>query len=433
MMEGNHVYDLIVIGAGPAGLSAARTAARLGLDVLLLESLSQAGDLGHPCGAAIAPHRGFVSGRRQGEDLVFPELDLTIPPSLIVGWPATQLYISPGGHEMRIVFPSRHDFPIAAVEKPGLLRLLADQARQAGAELRFGTHVAGLLKEGQRIVGVRTRQGETKARVVLSAEGISRRFSQEAGLYEGTPPPRSHATVVWQELETPAIRSEHVGQIATFGQRYTSAPRAMGTLDMPAPGRAGVYFSFFHEGPRLHAAHPPWTYLEAYKREDPRVRDLLAGSAVVQRKGCQMVVRDAPSRAVRDGFLGLGDAVTPGGQMGIVPAMFSGRRAAEVAAQAIRAGDTSAQGLAAYDRLLHGPFLRGMETEGKIILGLASMTDEEMDRVCQTCARLDLAPFFFGEPWPMLRASVQWLVRALPLILRDGRLIRRMMAGGSPG
>jgi len=128
--------------------------------------------------------------------------------------------------------------------------------------------------------------------------------------------------------------------------------------------------------------------------------------------------------------LGLGDAVTPGGQMGIVPAIFTGRRAAEVAAEAIRAGDTSAKGLAAYDRLLHGPFLRGMETEGKIILGLASMTDEEMDRVCQTCSRLDLAPFFFGQPWPMLRESARWLARALPLILRDWRLIRRMMAGG---
>jgi flavin-dependent dehydrogenase len=433
MMERNRVHDLIVIGAGPAGLAAARTAARLGLDVLLLEKLSEAGDLGHPCGAAIAPHPGFVSGHRRAEGLHFPELDLVIPHSLVVGWPATQRYVSPGGYEMRIIFPVREDFPIAVLDKPALLRLLAEQAQEAGAELRFGTPVAGLVAAGRQIVGVRTHRVEIHARLVLSAEGISRRFCQEAGLYKGGQPPRSHATVVWQGLEAPAVQAEHVGQIATFGQRYTAAPRAMGTLDMPAPGRAGVFFSFFHEGPHLQAAHPPWACLEAYKREDPRVRDLLSGSAAVRRKGCQMVVRDAPSRAVVDGFLGLGDAVTPGGQMGIAPAMFSGRRAAEVAAQAIRAGNTSAKRLAAYDRLLHGPFLRGMETESKIILGLASMGDDEMDRVCQTCGRLDLAPFFFGEPWPMLRASAQWLVRALPLILRDGLLIRRLMAGGAPG
>lgn len=76
--------DVVVIGAGPAGLSAARGAARPGLDVLLLEKLSQADELGHPCGAAIAPHPGFVSGQRQHDGLYFPELDLTIRRSLIV-------------------------------------------------------------------------------------------------------------------------------------------------------------------------------------------------------------------------------------------------------------------------------------------------------------------------------------------------------------
>ena len=49
--------------------------------------------------------------------------------------------------------------------------------------------------------------------------------------------------------------------------------------------------------------------------------------------------------------------------------------------RSVWAGDTSAKRLTAHDRLLHGLFLRGMETEGKIILNLALMTDEEMDRV----------------------------------------------------
>ncbi|MGD9101312.1 MAG: hypothetical protein PVF45_12605, partial [Anaerolineae bacterium] len=194
--------------------------------------------------------------------------------------------------------------------------------------------VAGLLSDGERIVGVRTRHGKALAQVVLSAEGISRRFCQEAGLYEGTSPPRFYVTIVWQELEAPAVQAEHVGQIATFGQRYTDATGVMGTLDMPAPGRAGVYFSFIHARSHLQAGGSLWPYLEAYKREDPHVRDLLAGSTVVQRKGCRLVVRGAPQRAAKDGFLGLGDAVTPGGQMGIVPAMYTGVRAAQVAAQA---------------------------------------------------------------------------------------------------
>jgi hypothetical protein len=40
-------------------------------------------------------------------------------------------------------------------------------------------------------------------------------------------------------------------------------------------------------------------------------------------------------------------------------------------------------------------------------------------------------PIFFGELWPMARETVRWVWRALPLIFRDWKLIRRMMAGGN--
>jgi flavin-dependent dehydrogenase len=314
-------YDVVIIGAGPAGLSAACTTRRLGLDTLLLEQLPQSGELGHPCGSTIAPVPGFVAGERRQDGLHYPELDLTIPSSLLIGFPTTQRYISPGGYEMRVVFPARDDFPIAAVDKPGLLRLLAEQAIGAGVELCFGTVVTGLIAEGNRIVGVRTEAEEIRAQIILSAEGTTRRFCQEAGLYDAAPPTRCHVAIVWQELEAPGVRDEHVGKIATFGERYTSATRVVGTVDMPAAGYAAVYLSFFGTGPYEGNEELSWDYLEEYKRTDPRVQDLLVGSTVVRRRRCRLVVRDAPPRVVQAGFMGLGDAVTPGGRLGIVPSL----------------------------------------------------------------------------------------------------------------
>lgn len=420
-------YDIIVIGAGPAGLSAARTAAGLGLRTLVLERLPRVGELGHPCGGAIAPVPGFVSGQRRDDGLHFLELDLVIPSSLIVGSPTIQRYVSPGGREFRVAFPNRDDFPVAVIDKPALLRLMAEQAKAAGAKLQFGTSVTGLLEEAERIAGVRTRGGEIRARAVLSAEGISRRLCIEAGLYRGLPPATRYAFIVNADFEAPAVHTEHLAQIATFGQRYTSAPQGFGTVLLPAPGRASVYFAILRDKAKAHANKSLWFYLDEYIREDPRVRGFFAGARAVRRAGCRLEIRVVPPHVVRDGFLGVGDAVTPGGHLGILPSMYLGQQAARVVAEAVRAGDTSAERLAPYDRLFHGPILRGLETEGKIMMGLAGMTDDEIDRVCQTLSRLNLIPFFFGDWRPILWESLRWVTRGLPLILRDWRLLQHML------
>ena len=420
--------SLIIIGGGPAGLMAARTAARAGLGVLLFEALPRAGDLGHPCSGVIAPAPGFVRGERTPAGIRFPALDLTIPAALIVGTPSVQRYVGPGGGAFEARFPSRADFPIAALDKPALLRLLAEQATAAGAELRFGTPVTGLLKEDGRVVGVRSRNGEFRSPLVLSAEGVSRRFTEEAGLYEGMAAPKRYAFIVSETLDAPA--ASHPLQISTLGRRYTSANTPVfGSVVVPAPGRAEVYFSVFAETPQAQTDESLWRYLAEYKANDPRVSGLLAGSRPLARSGTRMVLRPVPPRVTADGFIGLGDSVGPGGHVGIVPCLYLGQQAARVAAQAFRAGDTSRNALAAYDRLYHGPFQRGLDTEYKIITGLANMRDDQLDRLCETLSKINLAPFFFGRWQPMAVETWKWIVTGFPLILRDWRLIQRMMGG----
>ena len=44
-MNNNHVYDMIVVGGGPGGYTAALYAARAGLDTIVLEKLSAGGQM----------------------------------------------------------------------------------------------------------------------------------------------------------------------------------------------------------------------------------------------------------------------------------------------------------------------------------------------------------------------------------------------------
>ena len=65
----NNVYDLIVVGAGPAGLVAAKTAAESGLSVALIERKESIHAVLRMCGQMIVS----LSGRYMGERVVHNE------------------------------------------------------------------------------------------------------------------------------------------------------------------------------------------------------------------------------------------------------------------------------------------------------------------------------------------------------------------------
>ena len=59
-MNNNHVYDMIVVGGGPGGYTAALYAARAGLDTIVLEKLSAGGQM--VLTEQIANSPGFETG-----------------------------------------------------------------------------------------------------------------------------------------------------------------------------------------------------------------------------------------------------------------------------------------------------------------------------------------------------------------------------------
>src|ERR1039458_6822708 len=128
MGEGGSLKDVIVIGAGPAGIHAAFLLAQAGLDVVLFEAQGRIGD------------RAICSGVVGDE--AFPRFDLPTQP--ILSDIRCIQAISPGGRKLEY----RTDGPLAQViDKGEFNRALAQRAIKAGVNLQLGCWVNSLEVE----------------------------------------------------------------------------------------------------------------------------------------------------------------------------------------------------------------------------------------------------------------------------------------------
>ena len=160
-------YDIVVVGAGPAGSIAARYAAEGGASVLMLEKDR---DVGYPvrCGEAIS--KAGVS------EFIAPDEK----------WISAHInkfaLISPDGTEAVIEFGDAG----YVLERRIFDYELAKTAAKAGAEILTRAYVNGLLFEDGKVSGVkyeyRGEQKELKAKIVIGADGVESRIGRWAGL-----------------------------------------------------------------------------------------------------------------------------------------------------------------------------------------------------------------------------------------------------------
>ncbi|MCJ7553431.1 MAG: NAD(P)/FAD-dependent oxidoreductase [Ignavibacteriaceae bacterium] len=160
-------YDIIVVGAGPAGSMAARFAAEQGVSVLILEKDR---DVGYPvrCGEAIskAGVEEFISSDEKWIAAKISKFSLN----------------APDGSEVII------DFGEAGyvLERKIFDYELARTAADAGAEILTRAYANDLLFDDGKVSGVKYEyqgeQKEVKAKVVIAADGVESRVGRWAGL-----------------------------------------------------------------------------------------------------------------------------------------------------------------------------------------------------------------------------------------------------------
>jgi geranylgeranyl reductase family protein len=175
--------DVIVVGAGPAGSSAAFHLAEAGVDVLVLDKATFPRD--KICGDGLTP--------RAVRQLLAMGVDVDAP-----GWQRNRgLRIVGAGHRLELPWPDLASFPPYGLVRTrmDLDELLARHAEKAGARLREGMSVTRPLVDERtgRVTGVAARPVDERGRkagdevtftapLVIAADGVSARIAIALGL-----------------------------------------------------------------------------------------------------------------------------------------------------------------------------------------------------------------------------------------------------------
>ena len=169
-METTETFDVVVVGGGPAGATAAHTLAQRGLSVMLLD---RAGRI-KPCGGAIPPR--LIK-------------DYAIPDHLLVAKAKSARMIAPSDHKVDI--PIDNGF-VGMVDRAEFDEWLRERAARAGAVRRIGTFdKLSRDADGVSVVHYQARErsqrgegspAQVRARSIIGADGAKSQVARQAGV-----------------------------------------------------------------------------------------------------------------------------------------------------------------------------------------------------------------------------------------------------------
>ena len=243
-------FDVIIVGARCAGAPLATMLARDGLRVCLVDKDRFPSDTPSTHGI---PPTGVQVLERLG---VLDSLLKLAPPILRlrmvfddVAVPAADVVAITGS-------------PGISVRRIALDVILVNAAADAGAEVRTGTAVTGLVMEGGRVTGVTAPSGELRAPLVVGADGTRSAVARMVGAREYHPTPNGRV-FMWSYYEADPTDGEMwIGKVEDH--TYLGMPTDGGlTLIGVCPSierrnevradREAVYEAGLRAWPRLHA------------------------------------------------------------------------------------------------------------------------------------------------------------------------------------
>jgi len=349
-------YDIVIVGGGPAGSSAALTAAKKGMKVALLEKENSIAE----------------TVRTSGVTWIQNIKEFGIPDDCFN--PISNFSFCSPNNEVSI----KDSIPRAAVlDVRKTYRWLSNEAQKAGADIFVKTNIKDIIKnEKGDIVGVKGigDKGEVAfhAKIIIDASGFSSTVCKAMGFV--TQWERFGAGAEWE------VKAENVDSKTWWlmvGQQYSPAGYAW-----IFPMRDNIVRIGVGVGKPESDVDPTQRLKELMETKLGPIKKLGKITPIEFHYG--LIPNDGLSRkTVYNNLILVGDSAGQANPLvleGIRYAIKFGRVAGKVAADAIKLGDTSKESLYPYEENWRKEIESKIKSAGKVQDRWIGLSDEEWDK-----------------------------------------------------
>ena len=361
-------YDLIVVGAGPAGSSAAYAAAKNGIKVALLEKEENVAQTVRTSG---------VTWIDYAKEFGIPE-DCYNPIR-------TYNFCSPNN----TVSITDNKPKAAVLDVRKTYRFLADMAKKNGAEIFVNTNVTNVITENGSIVGVKASSSNSEmifhARMLIDASGFQSAVSKSLGLVKQ-----------WERFGVGAEYEAEVENVKSdtwwlmVGQMYSPAGYAWIFPLGKNIVRIGVGV-----GKPESDVDPTQRLDELIEKGAGPIKDL--GKITKKEFHYGLIPNEGLSRkTVYDNLILVGDTAGMANPLvleGIRYAIKYGRVAGDVASKAIKSGDTSEKALQYYEEIWKKEIESKIKSAHKVQARWLELSDSEWDKEIDIISNLTADEF----------------------------------------
>ena len=360
-------YDVLVIGAGPAGSCAARYAAESGCDTLMIEKRPE---IGTPvrCGEGMA--KDWIT-------------EIGLEPS--GKWLANEIdgarIISPDGSTLEVDEKHAGNECGYNIERDLFDRELAERAARAGSEIMVKTGAYDLIKEDGKIVGARLehmgKHIDVRAKVVIGADGFESQVGRWGGLKTWIPPKDVDACLQYTMVNIEGnhkLNDFYVGSCSPGGYIWVF-------WKGPDIANVGIGCNLS----KIWKMAETKTYLDKFIQKHSEFRK---GEVIEEVAGAVSVSRPV-EKSVASGLMLVGDAarmIDPLTGGGILNGCIAGRMAGEVAGQALQAGDFSENFLMRYEKLWRDRMENHLYRNWMVKERLLNISDDTLNKCVRAVA-----------------------------------------------